>query len=484
MGVQLKTVGEIFSETWELYKERSIPILLVGLITICLVFLFFFLTSLAALFFQGGVSSFVEAVQTKQFAPSAIAAVVTGFLGFLVLLVWGQAATLAISVDESMSVPEALKAGWSYFFPLGWVGSLYLGILFSGLTLFIVPGLVLGLSMSFCFYALIEDDYTGMDAIVASHVYVRGHWWNTFLKLFLVFLLSFSLGVVPVVGQLLSFVFTPFFLLYMVTVYRDLREASDAIPFQTSKRWVWWCMAVFGTLLPLLAILGAAVTLVPQLPRVLEEIQQGKVPGIELPHLDGFDFSGQGGKKRMRTPPRLTRLPSVEGFWIWHDPAGDTKNPLLDIREVAAKGENGILYFRITMASFFDAYFKTVKDADYYPLISLYLDIDVDRRTGGRVITASERSGYDFALNVLLGSENASKKHIVKVTLYQMDSDHQKSLGDLAPQSVIVSGRTLSLQIPAARFGVHSEDMMRMCFLEYGQQQGSGLAKDKLIPLK
>jgi hypothetical protein len=350
------------------------------------------------------------------------------------------------------------------------------------LALLIIPGLFFGLSMCLCFYALIDDDLQGMDAVLASHVYMRGHWWNTFGKFTLVVLISIVLGSVPVIGQLLSFVFTPFFLIYMVVVYRDLEASSDVSVYEIESRWPWWIMVVTGGILPLLGLVGAVVTLGPQLPKVFDDIRQGKVPGIELPTLKGFDLSS--GEQKKSTTPVIKRLPSVDGFWVWHDPAGDTKNPLLDVQEVSVKGEQKELQFLITLTSPFTTYFSSVKDSGHYPLISLYLDIDVDRTTGGKVVAESERSGYDFVMNVLLDSERKNSRKKVRVTLYRLDGTQQESLGTVEAKRVTVSGKTLNIRVPVSLFGVHSEGMMRMCFLEFGQQHGSGLAKDKLIPLK
>ena len=481
MGAQLKTVGEVFSQTWEMYKERAIPILLVGLISLFLVFLTAFCTALAVFYFQGGVQSFIAALQTGHFSLSAMVAAAVGVTAFIILIIWSQTATLAISVDESMNVSEALAAGWKYFFSIGWAGTLYLSIVTAGLMLFVLPGLFLGLSMSLWFYALLDDDLRGMDAVLASHLYMRGRWWNTFFKFILVFLMSFALRSVPVIGQLLSFVFTPFFLIYMLVIYRDLEESSEAVVYQVKRRWPWFLMAAAGIIVPLFALLGAVVTLGPQVPQVLEDIREGRVPGIELPSFGSFDVSSP---KPVNHPPRVTRLPSVEGFWIWHDPTGDTKSHLLDISEVAVRGEQNELQLQVRMAASFTAYFSSAKNVGSVPLISLYLDTDVDRRTGGKVIAESERSGYDFVVDVVLDTKKKAGEGRIRVALFRINGDLRQPLGSLDAQNVAVSGNTLSLRIPGALLGIHSEDMLRMCFLEFGQRLGSGLAKDKLIPLK
>ena len=89
---------------------------------------------------------------------------------------------------------ENLITSWKYIFPLLWISSLYVGIVITGSVFFIIPGLILALSMSLCFFIMVEEERTGIDALLASRLYIRGHWWNTLFKLLLVWVLSILLG--------------------------------------------------------------------------------------------------------------------------------------------------------------------------------------------------------------------------------------------------------------------------------------------------
>jgi hypothetical protein len=477
MSRQLKTIGEVFSESWQLYKERAVPIILVVLITTVIVFVAVFITVLFLLFSLGGVDQFFQAFMSGNFSPQFICTVSATLFVLMILIVWSQTATLAVSIDESLGVAAALKAGWKYFFPVTWVGSLYLGVVISGLTFFILPGIILGLSMCLCLYALIDDDLHGMDALVASHLFMRGHWWNTLWKLFPLWLVSIAVGQVPLVGMALSILITPFLLLYMAVVYRDLQHNADVVDFQTPRRGLWWFMAIAGMILPLLGLLGAAVTLGPQLPGLLDDLQQGRIPGIQWP---GFEDVAHPKHEPQIKPPQVTRLSSVDGFRVWNDPVGDTANPLLDVQEVAIQAGRGQLHFRIKLADSFDAYFAATDQLNFEPLLSLYLDTDLNRDTGGKTRNDPFREGYEYAVDIVLERQLAENK--VQIALYRLEDEQRHSLGAVENAHIDIADNTLNFTLDAEQFALHPDTLIRMCFYEFGQQQGSSLAKDKIIP--
>ncbi len=483
MSVQLKSIGEVFSKTWELYKSRAVPILVVILLTTFLMLALISSFAIIAILGLGGLQALTGELQGGQFSPTVVAAVLAVVLVMTVLIIWSQAATVAVSVDEDLGIMDGLRAGWKYLLPMTWVGTLYMGIVMIGLSLFLVPGLILGLSMSLCFYALIDEDLRGMDAVLASRLYMRGHWWNTFVKFFLVWLLSIAISLIPFVGQLLSFIFTPFLLLYMVVVYRDLKEAAGEVDLHFGNKGLWSFLAAAGIMLPLLGLVGVVVTLGPQLPDMMKQVQEGEILGMNLPRLKDLPSSSVSGRKS--AAPVVKRLRSVDGSWIWRDPTGDTNNPLLDIKEVSAKSGHDELLLTVTLARPVEHYFAAANTSTFDPLISFYLDTDVNRETGGKAIPVSGRSGYDVVVDILLETrpEDAGTGR-VHVGLYTLDGQDRQSFGAPDDTAVIVSGNTVKIRLPYILLHVARKDTLRICYREAGQEQGSGLAKDKLIPLK
>jgi len=238
-------------------------------------------------------------------------------------------------------------------------------------------------------------------------------------------------------------------------------------------------------MLPLLGLVGAAVTLGPQLPDMMKQLQEGKIPGWELPGPGNLPSSPATAGKG--TAPVPKRLPSADGSWTWRDPIGDTRNSLLDIKKVSAMSGHGELLLTVTLARPVEDYFAAAQasTSSFDPLLSIYLDTDVNRETGGRAVAESGRSGYDMIVDVLLepGPENVADGRF-HAGLYSLEGTNRQSLGALDDTAVSVSGDTVKIRLPYKQLRVDRKDTLRICFREAGQEHGSGLAKDKLILLQ
>ncbi|MCI5166302.1 MAG: hypothetical protein D3903_09445 [Candidatus Electrothrix sp. GM3_4] len=410
----------------------------------------------------------------------------------VLLMTWCHAAILTVTVRQDISIMGGLVKSWKYVFPLLWISSLYVGIVIAGSVFLVIPGLVLALSMSLCLFIMVDEERTGIDALLASRLYMRGHWWNTLLKFLLVSILSVLISLLPFpAGPILSLLFTPFLMLYMVTIYHDLKEYSGEVDPSSGLGWFWVLSGVFGFLLPLLAFIGAIVALGPQLPEMIKQVQ------IEVNHTLGTDIFPQpqaDSKKSVADKedikvPIVRQLPSVDGFLIWRDPIGDTHNPFLDIKEVSAKGDQGELMLTITMTRSLSAYFLTIKAGDSDSLISFYLDTDINKATGGTPFGQQQgRNGYDLDVQVQLvvhQEKNAkSASGGIDVSLYQIDGHERRSFGILDKKAVTVSGDTVTVRLPYNQLEVAPGDTARICYREAAQEQGRGLSKDKLVPLQ
>ncbi|MCI5149977.1 MAG: hypothetical protein D3916_11415, partial [Candidatus Electrothrix sp. MAN1_4] len=378
---------------------------------------------------------------------------------------------------------------WKYVFPLLWITSLYLGIIIAGLTFFILPGLLLSLSMSLCFFIMVEEDRTGIDALLASRFYIRGHWWNTLLKFLLILIPACLIGMIPVVGPFLLFLFTPFVLLYILTVFHDLKECAEDTDPPTRTGWLWVLFGVFGLLLPLLAFIGSIVALGPQLPEMIKQVQTGINQTLEKDIFAQPQASSEeSSNNRAIKPPTVRQLPSVDGFVIWRDPIGDAHSRLLDVKEVSAKGSQGELILTTTMTRPFSTYFITVEPGDLDAVINFYLDTDMDRATGGTPLGLQQhegRKGYDLEVQILLAAQQRDNRVSggLEVSIYQDDGQQRRSLGVLNKKAVTVAGDTVTVRLPYSLL-TGPGNTIRICYREAAQEQGRGLAKDKLIPLK
>ncbi|MCI5145768.1 MAG: hypothetical protein D3923_09600, partial [Candidatus Electrothrix sp. AR3] len=447
MSRQVSSINNILLTTWNLYKRRALPIFVVSLLAVFFaVFLLLTVGFTAASSIPGidlnELERLVRAGEMQEILASPIwaAAGLLFFFTAALLGCWCQAAILVVAIEEEIGIFDALCAGWKYLFPLLWVTSLYTGIVVSGLSLLLLPGLILSLSLSLCFYIMIAEDLPGIEAVLVSRLYMRGHWWNTLFKFLLIWIISILLNLIPLLGPYLALLFYPFTLLYTVAVYQDLKQTAghNNIPLYFSFKWCWVLGAAVGLMLPLLGFIGIAVTIGPQLPEKTEQIM-GKL--MQKNDAKNSDMD-------VPAPPSVRQLPALDGLFVWRDPVGDTSDPLLDIREVSARGEQGELLLAITLAQSFAAYFTASASKERIEeetLLSFYLDTDLKSATGALLVDgAEERRGYDLELEVVLHAIPGR----AAVQLYHLDGSQRQPLGVLDQTQLFLAGSTLQIRLP------------------------------------
>lgn len=256
MSDQITPIGELFSLTWNQYKQRAIPLLAVIMISTVVIGGLILVTVLCGVI--GG--AILTHLVSEGITISIIAALSSIFLlGITVVIIWCQTAMLAITVDEDLGIIESFQRGWQYFWPMTWVVTILSGVLMAGFALGVLPAFVFMVWFSFCAFIMLAEDRRGLDTLLASREYVRGYGWNTFGKMTVIWLISGMASVIPFIGQILSILFTPFFLLYLLAMYRDLKSIKGTVELRDDggSRIFWWTVTVIGLLLPIIALLGA-----------------------------------------------------------------------------------------------------------------------------------------------------------------------------------------------------------------------------------
>lgn len=260
---QLTPTTDLFAGTWQRYKERALPLLAVIVIGMALTSgilvaatLFLVLAGIILTHLAGGTAAMVFLAVSASLL----------FTIALVVALWCQTALLVIIVDEEQNIIQAFQHGWKKVWSMGWVLSIFAGILLTGFTAAILPGILFLVWFSFCGFILLQENTTGLDSLLKSREYVRGYGWAVLARMLPVWLVMMIISLVPFLGILLSILFTPFAMLYFLSLYRELREIRGPVQLQTAlgTRLFWWVLAVIGFILPLIAILGAASLFVNQ----------------------------------------------------------------------------------------------------------------------------------------------------------------------------------------------------------------------------
>ncbi len=484
MNTALKNFGTLFTETWGQYKERALTILGVMLLIFMIIIGGMTLAGVVAGFTLGGFDTVVQQAQGGQFNLPVLLVFCLFFLVITVLVLWYQSAIIAVVLDDNMGVREALRVGWQRLWSVGWIFMLGGSILMSGFLLFLVPGILLSISLMFALYPLYDDDLRGMDALQASRSYVKGRWWNTLGKALIIWLIAIVLDLIPYVGPFVNLLFMPFLLLFFVAMYRNLKETATETMGDAGRTGM-WLLAVLGFILMLAGMIGAVVSLGPQLPGLLQQTQSQADRQVDAQLPQVVPPISQSGEEEQDV------LASTEtGDSIWHDPIGDVTEfgvgRWLDLQAVTVRADGGTLLIDLHTATPLSAAFNAASTTaqSIYRLAIVYFDSDVDRVTGGKAGKGAGRSGYDVGFDINLEApRNDPENGQVHVGLFRLENGVRRFLGPLPEDHVQVRGNQIRLHLPYETLGIQAGNQVRMSFLEASQEQGSGLSKDKLIDL-
>lgn len=110
-------------------------------------------------------------------------------LAFVTAVLYLMTVTLALKVvaaktEEEKTLPAATQWMLRHALPLLFVYVLSGLIIGAGLLFFIIPGLVIAISLTFAQYVFVGEEKTGMSALLASHALVKGRWFAVARKIF------------------------------------------------------------------------------------------------------------------------------------------------------------------------------------------------------------------------------------------------------------------------------------------------------------
>jgi len=249
----LTDVVDLFKESWEVFQRRFST--LIGLLLLCVV----------ASVVPAGAAAALAAFAGMALGKLAIALI--GGAGLLASIYLGFrcfAGFLHAVADERLSLRDAMAQGEGIVLPLIWIGFLTGFIIGGGFLLLIVPGIIFTVWFCFTQFILIQEESTGMDALLKSREYVRGEWFNVALRLLLVWAASLLIGAIPFVGPILSIVFFPYVMIFHYLIYRDLRQMKGDVPFPCSlgDQLKWPGVALLGYVVvpaALISVIGLSV---------------------------------------------------------------------------------------------------------------------------------------------------------------------------------------------------------------------------------
>ncbi len=249
---ELSGLGDLFSSSWEVFKNRIGILLVLYLIIIACVLV------PVGLFLGAGF--LISLVMPEGRIPLLVGGGFTGGVIGLCAAYWGGAALVFAVANETLGVRDSLVKGWERLGSFVWVYSLTGFIIGGGFFLCVVPGVIFYVWFFFSQFVLAAEGDRGMAALLKSKEYVRGRWLDVFFRVFVLWIISVVAGMIPFAGSFLSIVFIPFSMIYHYRIYAELREIRGEVevPATGNDKNIWLGVGLLGHLV-FFGLIGLAV---------------------------------------------------------------------------------------------------------------------------------------------------------------------------------------------------------------------------------
>ena len=154
---------------------------------------------------------------------------------FVVIGIWTQTVIYesikTVVGGGPLNIRKTLKVGWRKTGKFFLVGLLNMLIVFLGLILFIVPGIIFAVWFSFSRFVLIKEGLGVKASLKRSKELVRGRFWpvlGRYLVLFIVLILAqIALSQIPYIGTIASMLLAPLFILPSYLLYQELSRPGE-----------------------------------------------------------------------------------------------------------------------------------------------------------------------------------------------------------------------------------------------------------------
>jgi len=218
----MKNFTTLIKESFEIYKQKIKSILMILIIGWVLTMIFGILMSLISpesIIEKGGYDTALLVLGICLFIIS-FSALMT--FSFIILAI----KPVGIKLKEIFQ--DAWKKLWQYFLVITLV------IFFNSLAsiFLIIPGMIVGVYLSFSPYIFIMEGEKGMNALKRSWSLVKGNWWQVFGRLILLniffgitFIFLDSLN--NLLASLFQFLFIPFMIIFTYLIYLELKKSKE-----------------------------------------------------------------------------------------------------------------------------------------------------------------------------------------------------------------------------------------------------------------
>ncbi len=252
-GIPPKTLGEILSAAFNIYKANASKLLLI--VAVVVVPLSFISALFSGVVFEGSkhtVLVFDRPVEVidRSFGFFLAGALITAVISVIITAML-QAAILRAAAQATIGDPVDPEESYRFGFKrLGSVilVSLLVGLaVLGGLILLIIPGLIFGVLLCVSVPVLIVENRRGREALGRSWNLVKGHFWHALGVIFVAgIIVGIVSGIIGAIGGsewVIRWIFSaiaqiltaPFTALVSVLLYLDLRARTEALSASTLR---------------------------------------------------------------------------------------------------------------------------------------------------------------------------------------------------------------------------------------------------------
>ena len=253
---QLARVEDLFAASWDSYKRR-LPTL-IGLLLLAALPFLALIGALAVVKLVFGDFGLV--------IPLVAGIALAGIAAILLISCWSGAAFIHAVADEQLSLRDALEQSWIRLGSFVWISMLTGFIIQGGFMLFFIPGVIFSVWFFFSQFVFVTEGERGMNALRKSREYIRGHFADVFVRLFILLLIWSVIASIPGLGAFIALFFWPFAMIFACHIYRELREIKGnlVVTASATDTWTWLGAGLLGyLLLPFIifALLGTTLLL-------------------------------------------------------------------------------------------------------------------------------------------------------------------------------------------------------------------------------
>jgi len=227
----MKNFTTLIKESFEIYKQKITPILLILLISGVVI------TILGVTL---GGSMMFSVLQSKETAATEIAEalffspLVIGM--FLVIVLWiifiGLTFIILVVKPAGTKLKEIFQEAWKKFGQYLWLVILTSIFVVLSTLFFIIPGIIVGTYLTFYSYVFVVEEEKGMNALKRSWNLVKGNWLKVFGRLFLlgiIFNIIYILlsSVNNLLGSVFQLFYMPFSIIFLYLIYLELKKSKE-----------------------------------------------------------------------------------------------------------------------------------------------------------------------------------------------------------------------------------------------------------------